>query len=86
MQSNNALQVFDAEKMSSSRHAYHKKCFTCRECERMMDAFIACDTPDGERERFSGNSNALCVDKITRIMVQGGKPKWDYIYQNSWSK
>jgi len=41
-------KVFDAEKMSSSRHAYHKKCFTCRECERMMDAFIACDTPDGD--------------------------------------
>ena len=60
MQSNNAFQVFDAEKMSSSRHAYHKKCFTCRECERMMDAFIACDTPDGER--FSGCILALCVD------------------------
>ena len=42
------LQVFDAEKMMSSRHAYHKKCFTCRECERPMDSFIACDTPDGQ--------------------------------------
>ena len=43
--------MFDAEKMVSLRHVYHKKCFTCRECERMMDAFIACDTPDGEQEQ-----------------------------------
>ena len=38
----------------------------------MMDAFIACDTPDGER--FSGCILALCVDMITRMMVNGDNP------------
>jgi len=41
-------KVFEAEKMISMRHVYHKKCFTCRECSRPMDQFIACDAPDGE--------------------------------------
>ena len=40
-------KVFEAEKMISMRHVYHKKCFTCKECERPMDQFIACDAPDG---------------------------------------
>jgi hypothetical protein len=42
-------QVFEAEKMISMRHVYHKKCFTCKECMRPMDQFIACDAPDGEK-------------------------------------
>ncbi len=33
--------------MISMRHVYHKKCFTCKECARPMDQFIACDAPDG---------------------------------------
>ena len=41
-------KVFEAEKMISMRHVYHKKCFTCKECERPMDHFIACDAPDGK--------------------------------------
>jgi len=41
-------KVFEAEKMISMRHVYHKKCFTCHECSRPMDQFIACDAPDGE--------------------------------------
>lgn len=40
-------KVFDAEKMASLSHVYHKKCFTCKECARLMDQFIACDAPDG---------------------------------------
>lgn len=41
-------KVFEAEKMISMRHVYHKKCFTCKECQRPMDQLIACDAPDGE--------------------------------------
>ena len=45
-------KVFEAEKMISMRHVYHKRCFTCKECERPMDQFIACDAPDGENEIY----------------------------------
>lgn len=41
-------KVFEAEKMISMRHVYHKKCFSCKECQRPLDHFIACDAPDGE--------------------------------------
>jgi hypothetical protein len=41
-------KVFEAEKMTSMNHIYHKKCFTCKECLRPMDQFLACDAPDGE--------------------------------------
>ena len=44
-------KVFEAEKMISMRNVYHKRCFTCKECERPMDQFIACDAPDGENEK-----------------------------------
>lgn len=40
-------KVFEAEKMISMRHVYHKKCFSCKECQRPLDQFIACDAPDG---------------------------------------
>merc|ERR1719383_678895 len=40
--------VFPAEKMISLTSWYHKRCFTCRDCSRPMDQFIASDTPDGE--------------------------------------
>ena len=43
-------KVFEAEKMISMRNVYHKRCFTCKECERPMDQFIACDAPDGEKQ------------------------------------
>ena len=43
-------KVFEAEKMISMRNVYHKRCFTCKECERPMDQFIACDAPDGENK------------------------------------
>ena len=36
--------------MISMRNVYHKRCFTCKECERPMDQFIACDAPDGEKQ------------------------------------
>ena len=45
-------KVFEAEKMISMRHVYHKKCFTCHECSRPMDQFIACDAPDGKQSTF----------------------------------
>ena len=34
--------------MVSLNNWYHKKCFSCRDCQRPLDQFIACDTPDGE--------------------------------------
>ena len=40
--------MFPAEKMISLNNWYHKRCFTCRDCSRPMDSFLACDTPDGE--------------------------------------
>ena len=40
--------MFPAEKMSSQHNNYHKKCFTCRDCNRPLDPFLACDTPDME--------------------------------------
>ena len=55
-------KVFEAEKMISMRHVYHKKCFTCKECTRPMDQFIACDAPDGKflmsfKKRFRKKEN-----------------------------
>jgi len=59
-------KVFEAERMISTRHQYHKKCFTCKECTRPMDQFIACDSPDGEvvcrpcyQKKYSCTSYAL---------------------------
>ena len=40
--------MFPAEKMVSLNSHYHKKCFSCRDCNRPLDQFIACDSPDGE--------------------------------------
>ena len=46
------LQVFPAEKMVSQNNVYHKKCFSCRDCARPLDPFLACDTPDMEVSIF----------------------------------
>ncbi|TRY73464.1 hypothetical protein TCAL_02229 [Tigriopus californicus] len=41
-------KVFEAEKMMSTHHVYHKRCFSCRECQRRLDPFAAQEAPDGE--------------------------------------
>jgi len=41
-------EVFHAEKMMSKEHAFHKKCFTCLECNRPLDSTSCNDSPDGE--------------------------------------
>merc|ERR1719219_2994160 len=40
--------VFPAEKMVSINNWYHKRCFSCRDCQRPLDPFLCCDTPDME--------------------------------------
>ena len=40
--------VFPAEKMVSLNNWYHKRCFSCRDCARPLDPFLARDTPDME--------------------------------------
>ncbi len=45
--------------MISMRHVYHKKCFTCKECARPMDQFIACDAPDGQFFMSFGMSHSV---------------------------
>ena len=40
--------MYPAEKMVSLNNWYHKKCFSCRDCQRPLDQFIACDSPDSE--------------------------------------
>jgi len=40
--------VFPAEKMVSLNNWYHKRCFSCRDCQRPLDPFLCCDTPDME--------------------------------------
>jgi hypothetical protein len=38
------LQVFEAEKMSTSNGVvFHRNCFTCQDCSRAMDTAAACD-------------------------------------------
>merc|ERR1719461_2382376 len=32
----------------SKEHAFHKKCFTCLECNRPLDSTSCNDSPDGE--------------------------------------
>ena len=34
--------------MVSMNNSYHKRCFSCRDCGRPLDPFLACDTPDME--------------------------------------
>jgi len=41
-------KVFHAEKMMSKKHCFHKKCFTCMECQRPLDSMTCCDSPEGE--------------------------------------
>merc|ERR1719206_283044 len=41
-------KVFHAEKMMSKKHCFHKKCFTCMECQRPLDSMTFCDSPEGE--------------------------------------
>ena len=49
--------MFSAEKMISGAHVYHKKCFSCKECERPLDSFSAKDAPDGKDSRVGHYSN-----------------------------
>jgi len=41
-------EVFHAERMLSKEHVFHKKCFTCLECNRPLDSTLCNDSPDGE--------------------------------------
>ena len=37
-------KVFDYERMASPRgFGFHKKCFTCEDCNRALDASLVCD-------------------------------------------
>lgn len=48
-----ALQVFEAERMSTKKALYHKKCFTCIKCKSALDYFSAIEGPDDEVGIFS---------------------------------
>ncbi|CAB4062558.1 unnamed protein product [Lepeophtheirus salmonis] len=40
-------KVFEAEKMTSAAGLwYHRNCFRCVECTRLLDSLVACDGPD----------------------------------------
>ncbi len=36
-------KVFEAEKMMSNKGVFHKKCFTCLDCHRALDASLVTD-------------------------------------------
>jgi len=38
--------VFEAEKKQSRYRDFHKSCFNCKECSRLLDSTNACDGPD----------------------------------------
>ncbi|XP_039295085.1 muscle LIM protein Mlp84B isoform X6 [Nilaparvata lugens] len=38
--------VFAAELVLSKSREWHRKCFKCRDCHRVLDSIIACDGPD----------------------------------------
>lgn len=40
--------VYEAEKMISKNHVFHKRCFTCRDCHKSLDSTNLCDSPDNE--------------------------------------
>ena len=39
-------KVFEAERVSSGKYAYHRLCFTCSECFRGLDSFSSCTGPN----------------------------------------
>ena len=41
-------KVFPAERMAMGSGSYHRSCFCCGHCRRMMDFHLACDTPSGD--------------------------------------
>ena len=41
-------KVFPAEMFSMRSGKFHRKCFTCSECRRLLDYTIASDGPNGE--------------------------------------
>jgi hypothetical protein len=41
-------KVFEAEKMSTKRGFYHKKCFSCAKCKTSLDYFALLEGPDDE--------------------------------------
>lgn len=38
--------VFAAEQMLARGSVWHKTCFNCNECHRVLDSVLACDGPD----------------------------------------
>jgi len=41
-------KVFEAEKMTTKRGFYHKKCFTCGNCKRALDYQLCTEAPDND--------------------------------------
>jgi len=39
-------KVFEAEKMTSNKSIFHRKCFTCQDCRRALDASLVNDGPE----------------------------------------
>lgn len=42
------FKVFDAEKMMAAGRSWHKRCFTCANCNKHLDSTTVNDGPDGE--------------------------------------
>ena len=44
------MTSFETERKSSKNHNWHKKCFNCNKCHRVLDATLhyTYDAPDGE--------------------------------------
>ncbi|XP_075234397.1 muscle LIM protein Mlp84B-like isoform X2 [Lycorma delicatula] len=40
--------VFAAELVLAKSREWHRKCFKCRDCHRVLDSIIACDGPDSD--------------------------------------
>jgi len=40
--------VFEAEKVVSGRHVFHRQCLSCKNCRRQLDTSSFFDATDGE--------------------------------------
>ena len=73
-------KIFEAERYKSKTNLYHKKCFTCKECNKSLESTLADITtgPDCEiyckrcnREKFGTNRMLSYADPKSIIAIDG---------------
>ncbi|XP_043239341.1 titin homolog isoform X2 [Amphibalanus amphitrite] len=81
--------VFEAERMKSRFRSYHKPCFNCKACHRILDSTLACDGPDkdvycklcyakkyGPKGYGFGGGKAFLQSDIIAAESPQSKPEW----------